>query len=572
MKTWAILQNGTFGSLSTPALRNLLVGVSLGCLCAGCSTEDPERVLATSFEPVRDPPALEPGEIAVCVPEQDAAFSFAAGRGQLSTAGERAGNVAGALLGFANDKDLEPAADAIEFVLTPIAAGVAAVLPGRTLPAAVLTETEADLKAALQSMSKQDHLRQAFIQASSEHTRSRVVRAVDAVDSDAATRVETAVERLSLERVSGDEFKLRIQARARVIRSQDGAVTYERPFEFVSGKALFIDWCRRGGVSGVTETGYRVLAGQMAQDIFSVGRQTPVLLGANRHRDSQPNRVAAQAGARGRTMPVSYTLGNEIEIYSQGPSPRLALPPAVSRDEAVLEAQRETEQMLDGLHEVPNVVVASLAAVSAIPIGIWKQSAALARGMRTSRAEAVDATLRKVALDTRSHQAIAMQVAQAVSGMTSQKVVLAEGRMVPTGRGTPGSDNADYQFVSKRRSAAPVDEPEFPDAALEIVVDYAGFPAREGINPDVALTVRARATLVRKLDGREIYSCPVKYESELRSLSRWAEDDAALLKEELARCYAGISTFVVKDFADQGLLHPSRHSGTLFATGDGSRR
>ena len=83
-----------------------------------------------------------------------------------------------------------------------------------------------------------------------------------------------------------------------------------------------------------------------------------------------------------------------------------------------------------------------------------------------------------------------------------------------------------------------------PATVLEIHVDRAALAGDGGVNPPLAFCLEGRVTFVRVLDGAELYSCPVQYQSEKRSFTKWAAHDARLFREELERCYHDVGSAI----------------------------
>jgi hypothetical protein len=94
------------------------------------------------------------------------------------------------------------------------------------------------------------------------------------------------------------------------------------------------------------------------------------------------------------------------------------------------------------------------------------------------------------------------------------------------------------------------------NTAVEIHVEEARLVGKEGINPRLALCVEARATALRSRDGQQLYSCPVQYRSQGRHFTEWAADDARLFREELQKCYHDLSTIMVKQLVNRGVVPP----------------
>jgi hypothetical protein len=82
---------------------------------------------------------------------------------------------------------------------------------------------------------------------------------------------EARIDELRLERKGSDEgsYFLKIKARARLLRKEDGALIYQQSLEYRSGSSLFLDWTYHDALKGVTETGYRALSDYFADLIFN---------------------------------------------------------------------------------------------------------------------------------------------------------------------------------------------------------------------------------------------------------------------------------------------------------------
>jgi hypothetical protein len=176
-----------------------------------------------------------------------------------------------------------------------------------------------------------------------------------------------------------------------------------------------------------------------------------------------------------------------------------------------------------------------------VPISLWKQSIALLLGLSPQTVQEADEKLSRAANETRppgaEEDAELMQyiahgtLASLTGGQT------ASGYLLSQGAGT----------------------------ALEIHVENAVLAGNGGINPKLALSVEARATLLRSRDGQQLYSCPVHYRSQGRHFTKWAAQDAKLFRQELQKCYRELSAGMVDQLVARGVVPPTRKSQPLFA-------
>lgn len=87
---------------------------------------------------------------------------------------------------------------------------------------------------------------------------------------------------------------------------------------------------------------------------------------------------------------------------------------------------------------------------------------------------------------------------------------------------------------------------------LEIGVPGIGLPG-DGINPPVPLVMTAHARLVRAADGAELYTRTWAYESKSRQFAEWADDNAQIFRDEVARATQTLSEAIVDELF---LLYP----------------
>jgi hypothetical protein len=564
-------------------------GLSAAVLCAGCATRNDLGLSAT--EPPGPWGSIEVGAIGVVIPEQPGKFSFDQAAGRIDSTGEGAGAAARGVLLTPNlgDPAVETPAGAVGFVIAPFAAGYGAISASfRKLTPSQLSASEADLISAFERVAKQDRLRKWFLEEAAYRSRLELLpldsKSKPATELDRMTAIiETRVEQLNLERVKGDYCVLKVKARARTVRTSDGAILCDRTFDFQSGKALFIDWARKGGLESVADTGYRVLAQQMVTETLGPALRRPVFLGGGyeQPKSKKSPTLAPQVNALGALArgtigftPCELKTGSQMDVYSGGKASTFLLSSPMTRNEAVSEAQEKTEWALDGLPDCRNSVVQIGACVAAIPVGLWNQAAASVQGLTRRSLASSEATLNAAVEATRPSEAIALEVTRSLSAQTSLDVAyvpmpdmgdglvgenlrsIGTGPLLASRENSLSSKSADSR---QRPRTIPVSlSPQtVGDTVFRIEVSYAGLPARDGINPRLPLVVEAEAVLFRKSDGQWLYSCPIKYCSTARTYSTWAADNARLFREESARCCVEIANALTKDLLAQGVVSPS---------------
>lgn len=531
---------------------------------------------------------LAPGVIALTSPMTQPSFSFDAPQGRIQSAGEGAREATRAVLNtpelpMSLDRteggwEIHEAVGVLEFGAAPFVAAYGALRGGhRRLSPDQLSETESDLVQAMRSMARQRYLRELVAEAATNQDRWPVIP-LASVAAGATARgpvsgvLETRVEELRLQRLgkSDSSFVLRIKARGRLSRASDGAVLCDRPYEYQSDRAMFIDWARLGGLKSVAETGYRTLAEQIAGELVPSAAQAPLLLGVG-YRTRPPqwpqmNLVPAVnlspfISASVQPASLSTTDSGGIEIYPKRSGRNLFIQQPLTRQEAVDEAVADNGWVLDGLQDDRNSVVQVVACAAAIPRGIWKQAVGLVRGIPQRRLEAQEASIGSAALRAKPTTVLAREVALRLAPQTSEPVLLA----AEPPSATPGTDSS--ELVLRRAGQAP---PGLPTAlmatlrppaspagvSLEIQVLDAELSGKPGINPPLALCLKAKASLYYTRNRQELYSCQVHYRSQERRFKAWAAADALLFRHELEHGYAEISDAIARQLVSKNLVAP----------------
>jgi hypothetical protein len=543
---------------TTPMCRAVL-GLALGLASASVAAQAPDQETGAANSGRKS--SLEPGSIALTCPATPAGFSFDRAVGRLETAGEGAANATRAVLNppHLGHAQLEAAFGAVQFVAAPFAAGYGALsAPHHKLPPDKLADAERDLTQALTAMAGQENLRDLVLKNPLEKGQPRLIPLGPGSPSNEACEapssiLETRIEDLRLERTGKNDssYALRIRAQARLTQVSDGKVLLERPYEFQSGKAMFVDWTRSGGVESVAQTGYRQMAEQIAGEFLTPAAEQPLLLGAGYRRapvKATPKPAFALkrelAGAPALQL-VSYQLSGEgkIEIYSDRRSPTLAVQSPLTKGEAISEAQEETEWAMDGLENDRNFVVQAVSCVAAVPVGLWKQTLGLVRGASGGVPEA-EARLKAAANEAQPTERLAGEVARVLTPRTGVEVVL--GRTpnpVVERAGNPDS-----------REVIPVALDRGPQTVLRLRLVQTKLAGKQGINSPLALCLEAQAAVVRTEDGKEVYSCPVSYRSAEKHFKAWAAHDARLFHQELARGYQEMGRAIADQLVAKGLV------------------
>lgn len=535
-------------------------------LVTGCSTQKAAGVVGVGAPALADDLPIHAGTVALAPEPKAASFSFDKADGQIGDAADWAGTAAGNMLATStSDPLLDLPVGVGTFVLAPAMAAKGALSARKHVSPDKLAECESNLVTAMREMAAQERFHSLLLKVAGEQCRGRLAPLKETQDTD--TLLQARIEELRLERAgAGDtSFRLRIRMRTHLVRAADGAVLSERRAEYQSGTCLFLDWTLPNAFQNVAETGYRELAEQCVARLLA-GTDKPVLAGAGyRARDGAARLATSHAASgRGAKQFVSYPVADTgiLGVYSSGDLTHVTIQRPLSRDEASAEALEDATWMLDGLNEHPNMLVALPACAVGAPISLWKQGAALVRGLSPRTIQKADAKLSEAAIEAKPHQEVALQVAQQLAPRTSQPVVLVRGPILHgveedaalvqcVSRGTPV--RADNLFSRRAESA------------LEIQVQKAVLAGDGGLNSKLALCVEARAAVVRSRDGQQLYSCPVQYRGERRKFTEWAAQDAKLFRAELQKCYHDLGAAMVEQLVKRGAFPAEQQPAPVFA-------
>ncbi len=589
-----------------PAVTGISAAVVL--LVCGCATYERGSVTCGDAAPLPESLRWQLGTIAMVSPGNPAEVSFDKAEGQIETFGDRAIPAAAGVLdpsGISRDPGGQAVVGVVGFIAAPFVAFGAGVSAHERLPAGKLAECESNLLSAMKSMAAQAHFRDGIVKAANEQTRRRLIvieppeTAGGSDDANRATGVdswqerrdgnrapralvgdrraesvlETRVQELRLERTGkGDSsYALHIKATARLLRASDGAVLYESPVEYRSGTCLFRLWTLSDSFQKVAETGYREMAQRVVDRLFVATPGGPLLVGPGHKKPSgqQNNRGVEYASYRGSTRQpavqfVSYPGGDGGSIAVSGTAEfsGFAFQKPPTKDAAASQAVRDMDWIFDGLYTHPNPMISLPTIVVAIPVGLWKQGAAVVGGLTERQFRQAEATLAAVARETRPDADLAAQVAQQLVPQTSQAVVLVKKPSPPDAdqesAARPFEARGTLAGLPPGWTAASYAVAQGAVTGLEIHVTRARLCGKEGVNPSMALCVEAEARLLRAWEGEEIYSCPIRYRSREHKFTQWAAKDAELFRQELQSCYRELSKGIVDQLISRGLIEPDR--------------
>jgi len=552
------------------AVRSTLVvfwAVAL-VIAAGCKADKVAQRSGQNL-PLAEAFRLEIGSIAIVCPSQPARFGFDKARGRIAAPGERAGDLAGAVLGAeVPDPFAQLVLSPATLVATPLVAAGAAATTGAKLPPDRLTACESNLIRSMAEAAVQQRFRDAVLTAASEKTRRHFILVDSWPPAGETPRVdavlETEIEDVRLDRIGrGDtSFALFISTHTRLVRTADSAVLFDRSAEFRSGTCLFVDWTLAKSFSAVADTAYHSLAGQVVEQLFTATPEGPAVVGAgfNRSLSNTQMRLAA-AAARQRNNPAAQfvslreTTDAGIDVSATTAGVEAVLQQPLTRDQAATQAVKDLDWALDGLQDHPNVVVSVLACATALPIGLWKQANAVVRGVSPKQLRTADSELTAVMRDLNPREQLAACVAQSVATQCSQPVAL-----VRHGYG-PGAkvERVVVSAGSRLPATVPVRQMATARGAnrnseLEIHIVTAALAGKGGVNPTLALCVEGEARWRRPSDGAEIFSCPVRYRGKALKYTEWGADGAREFRAEWERCFAEMATAVTERLVSRGLI------------------
>lgn len=575
-------------SSGTAAFCLLVTGATL----VGCSTTTRDLGSIIHAGPtLTDRARADLGIVGVVTPSAAAPITIDKASGQIDYPADRAGLVARDILSFQpiGHPQLDAVVAVADAAVAPFAASAAAVsATKRKLSTEQLDACEQRVTQALTEAVDQARLTEKIMQVAAESGRRQLVP----LDQTrlAQTRVDTVfdsrIEEIRLERTgpSDASFALRVKARVRLTDATSTKVIYDEPFEYLSGTALFLDWSMEDVLASVADTARNELAENIVGHLFSTPVDGPILLGAGFKRPSQKTAIEFASGRnsdssgdrragvrssgfrpaldRAAVIPIDYRFANSgaIGIYSTSTLAHITVQRPLTKDEAVIEALDDLKYDFDGLDEFPNIVVQLGVCAAAIPLSLYRQTAAAFEGVSARKLAKADAAMTAALQETRPHEELAQQVAQCLAPQSMQTVKLVQRPL--SSADLPQS--ASMQCVA-RGTLAGLSRFQDPNQyllaqgaenALELEVIRASLEGKGGANAPLSLCVEARVLLFHSRDGRPIYSSPVKYLGAEHRFLEWAAHDARLYREEVANCYHQMGSAIASELISHRIVLP----------------
>ena len=543
--------------------------------------------------------SLAPGPIAITSATEASAFNFDPPSARVESASEGAGDAVAALLQtpHVGHPQIEAAIGILQFAATPFVAGYGAIKAGhRKLNTDQLELFERQLAAAMVRAAEQENLRQLVLTDAREITHRQLIdfggtKAAASSGRLLSGRLETRVLNIELKRLEKSDlnYTLCIAAEARLLSLPASEVLCRQQFNYRSDKAMFIDWARDGGLENVANTGYRLIAHQIAQAFFSPESAEPLVVGAGysqngRQRNSSAQRTQSaqvpspvfralsSAGETKHFMEASlkplfvdyrFQATTSFEVLPDTSHPEVFIRGPKTQPSASTETLTETEWALDGLENHRNFVVQAGACIAAIPLGLWEHTIGVLWQQAQEDLQGAQSSLEQITWTQPVQQTLADNIAQTLAAQTSQQVLL---RRIPSAGSGETSTTQFFQPASFRRGPQPQGRaPTDADTALQVrVLNIAleGFSRRHSA---MHLTLQAEVSLLRTSDGQEWCSFPICYRGTPRKLAHWSANNGTLLKQELEACSIQVANKLVQRLVSESYVIPARTPGTTLA-------
>jgi len=502
---------------------------------------------------------LEPGAILITAERKPAEISWAAPNNRLESAGEGAERAARAVLDTPalGHPQLEAVAGVIGFAASPFAAAYGAIQSSKQrLSPDKLVEAEAELVKAMQTNASPDTLCQKVADAGRLRTHRVLVCASEASvpptnSPSASGKLEVGVESLRLEMVTPGENKyvLAMQVSARLIRVSDGVVLANRSYNYRSGISPYSDWTSWDAVAVVAETGYQVMAEQIAAEMFRPVARPAIRLGAGQKHSEEniPRRNYRWVNQKREADFLLVSYGEEppapFEVYTRGAGeggifPSTNRPPSES-------GGTDTEWAFDGLENDRNFVVQFTACIAAVPFGLWEQTYGAWQKHAQEKTDKIVGTLKDVAVPRRIEKDLAAEVTRRLRVETAAAVKQED---VPLSLALAKAGDSSVRQIPAKNAT------ESGATALELEVVSATLVGKNAGSRSRALEVEIRATVIRKEDGQELCFFPIQYRSTTRKLKEWSAKDAQLLRKELAECAGRAAEAIAKEAIEGGFV------------------
>jgi hypothetical protein len=606
------------GRSAVAAARALLCSLAGAGLLAACST----RSVAPLPRPTQakiDLPGLDPGTILITSSVEAAVISLDPPNRRVEPMSEGAADATRSFLNTPNlgNPQLEAGVGVIQFALAPFAAAYGAMSARRQqLTPEEMSEAQLQLADAMRSNAVPELLVQKVGEIARQKTR-RLLTCSGSSSNAPPTAVpvsavlEIAVKNLQLKaaKPGASQYRLSLEASARFVRSSDGKVLLERSYHYESGPGLFFDWTRNGGLEGVVETGYRVLAEQIAEDVFEPAAAPPILIGPEPKSARAPcvriskfdsrlircsqwssggnqgvrweardkilgrpavhlayryemwngvgnwrRRLRAQVGAGhlmdNNSLQFASVLQEEtgsMEVHTGKTDERLRAPKPGPETGSDSGLMSDTKWTMDGLEEDRNAVVQGVSCLAAVPMGLWEQTGGLIRKRSQERMDKFANTLRTATTQAHFEGDLADEVARCLQSRVVDPVRRTD---EPLRLSFTSEGEASGRQPTEIRTSAPC------KTALEIQVLNTKLLGKHRNSRSRAVYVEIQATVFRTSDGQELYSRPIRYQSSEKALKDWAASDAKLFRQELDACSRRTAQALASDLIAHGFATP----------------
>jgi len=545
---------------------------------------------------------LAPGAIAVISSAEPSRFSFDKPTARIESASEGAGDAVSALLQTPSlgNPQIEACIGIVQFAATPFVASYAALAAGhRKLSADQLSELEQQFTSRMSSVAEQDNLRQLVVASARDITHRQIAEVADilAVNTNAQFSgiLETRVQSIELKRLhKANNYCLCIAAQARLLNVLNRTVLSQREFNYQSEPAMFIDWARLGGLESVANTGFRVLAHRIAQEFFSPDLAQPLFVGlgsleilkrmskAADHKADAPFQTglsssgSAQIVAPGlqtdrvmlaslkpRLIDYHTEVSTAFEVLPDTTRPEVFIRTPKTKSAPEPETLTDTEWALDGLENHCNFVVQLGACISSIPIGLWEHTVGAIRQGPRADLQRAQSLLEQITWHRPVQQMVADEIAQTLAVQTSQRVVL---RKLPLPAGQDlGANPYVKPVVFGSEPGLQGRGPAAADEILHVRVLNIALDGSRRQHSGMRLSLDAEVSLLRKSDGQELRSFPVRYRGAAQQLGNWSANNGLIFKQELEACSAQIANALVQRLLSEGYVIPLRTPGSSLA-------
>jgi hypothetical protein len=540
--------------------------------------------------------------IAAVATSDPAHYGFQKSKGKTGQAADGAGTRAHAVLqhGLSSDDSLIAVGS---IVWSPVAAVVGAISEGtRKMAPEAMAESEAELRDAMVEMANQSLLGDRLVKVAREKAgrvmsirddlsvptdmppdyRALRIEGVDAV-------LETSVQDIRLQRTGSRDssYALFINARVRLLRTDNGAILYDHPLQYHSGTSLFVDWTLNHAepFRVQVQSAYEKLSEKIVERVLlDPARHTPRPLDSRtlarnkfQKRPGNPPLLLASNSKQGAGHLIAANdwiagLGT-IGIVSTGTFPALSIQRPLTKTEASRELGEQFSALGGDEETVRGFTTATLGGGLFIVLagGLFGEAAGKMAGVPQRRLTVAEDALDRAVAESDMQEQLRTQVRKLVGERGDDRVVLVK-KPLPEGVG-PGFALLScvrcgtLAWLPKGQSVQNYLTGQGIDTVLEIQFLNSGLKGNGGANPSMALSVDVRASLVRVRDGRELASVPLKYKGTKHKFTAWAANDARLLREEIQLCNQTMAEAIARELFDKPLPGTLRETPSVHLAG-----